>query len=44
MTVMKEGHPYVDARGFLQRYPAFVPEDYVILKLEQRYQNGEWVR
>jgi len=44
MTVMKEGHPYVDTRGFLQRYPAFVPEDYIILKLEQRYQNGEWVR
>ncbi|CDX00019.1 hypothetical protein [Desulfitobacterium hafniense] len=44
MTVMKEGHPYVDTRGFLQRYSAFVPDDYIILKLEQRHQNGEWVR
>lgn len=44
MTVMKEGHPYVDARGFLQKYPSFVPEDYIILKLEQRHHNGEWVR
>lgn len=44
LTVMKEGHPYVDTNGRLRRYPAFVPEDYVILKLEQRYQNGEWVR
>ncbi|WP_312645481.1 hypothetical protein [Hydrogenoanaerobacterium sp.] len=44
MTVMKEGHPYVDTRGCLKRYPAFIPEDYIILKLEQRHQNGEWVR
>lgn len=44
MTVMKEGHPYVDAQGILRKYPAFVPEDYVILKLEQRYQNGDWVK
>lgn len=44
MTVMKEGHPYIDTRGFLRKYPAFVPENYIILKLEQRYQNGEWVR
>jgi len=44
MTVMQEGNRYVDTRGFLQRYPAFVPEDYIILKLEQRHQNGEWVR
>jgi hypothetical protein len=44
MTVMKEGHPYIDTQGLLRRYPAFVPEDYVILKLEQRYQSGEWIR
>lgn len=44
MTVMKEGHPYINAQGLLRRYLAFNPEDYVILKLEQRYQNGEWVR
>lgn len=44
MTIMKEGHPYVDTKGRLCKYPAFVPEDYVILKLEPRYQNGEWVR
>lgn len=44
LTVMREGHPYVDTRGFLLRYPAFIPGDYIILQLEPRYQNGEWVR
>ena len=44
MTVMKEGHPYVDTQGQLRKYPAFVPEDYVILRLEPRYQSGDWVR
>jgi hypothetical protein len=44
MTVMKEGYPYIGANGLLNKYPAFVPDDYVILKLEQHYQNGEWVR
>lgn len=43
-TVMMEGKPYYGLGGVLKRYPAFVPEDYVILKLEQRYQNGDWVR
>lgn len=43
-TVMQEGKPYYGLGGVLLRYPAFVPEDYVILKLEPRYQNGEWVR
>ena len=43
MTVMQEGHPYVDVQGFWRKYPAFVPEDYVILQLEPRYQNGDWV-
>ena len=28
----------------LRHYPAFVPEDYVILKLEPRFQSGDWVR
>lgn len=44
LTVMQEGHPYIDTRGFLQKYPPFIPEDYVILKLEPRHQNGEWIR
>lgn len=44
MTVMKEGHPYIDKQGIVRKYPAFVPEDYIILKLEQNHQNGEWVR
>lgn len=43
-TVMQEGKPYYGLGGVLLRYPAFMPEDYVILKLEPRYQNGEWVR
>lgn len=43
-TVMQEGKPYYGLGGILLRYPAFVPEDYVILKLEPRYQSGEWVR
>ncbi|WP_353655284.1 hypothetical protein [Clostridium sp. WB02_MRS01] len=43
-TVMQEGKPYYDVNGILQRYPTFVPEDYVILRLTHRYQNGEWVR
>lgn len=41
MTAMKEGHSYVDVQGVLRKYPVFVPEDYVILKLEQRYQNRD---
>jgi len=44
MTVMKEGHPYVDTQGRMRKYPAFVPEDYVILRMEPRYQNRDWVR
>ena len=44
MTVMKEGHPYVNTQGRLRKYPVFVPEDYVILQLEPRYQSGDWVR
>lgn len=43
-TVMMEGKPYYKIGGMLAHYPKFVPEDYVILKLEPRYQSGEWVR
>ena len=43
-TVMQEGKPYYGLGGVLQRYPVFVPEDYIILKLEPRYQSGDWVR
>jgi len=43
-TVMQEGKSYYSVGGTLKRYPVFIPEDYVILKLELRYQNGEWVR
>lgn len=43
-TVMVEGKPYVKLGGSIGRYPKFQPEDYVILRLEPRYQNGEWVR
>ena len=43
-TVMQEGKPYYDVNGILRQYPTFMPEDYVILQLEPRYQNGDWVR
>ena len=43
-TVMDEGQPYVADNYTLKRYPKFEPQDYVILKLIPRYQNGQWVR
>lgn len=43
-TVMVEGKPYIKLGGSIGRYPKFQPEDYVILRLKPRYQNGEWVR
>lgn len=43
-TVMVEGKPFYTLGGSLGHYPKFVPEDYVILKLTPRWQNGEWVR
>lgn len=43
-TVMVEGKPYYKVGGALGHYPKFVPEDYVILKLEPRYQSGQWIR
>lgn len=43
-TVMQEGKPYYGLGGALKRYSKFIPEDYVILKLEQNYQDGDWVR
>lgn len=44
MTVMREGKPYIGVGGVLRHYPPFIPEDYVILRLEPRFQNEEWVR
>lgn len=43
-TVMMEGKPYYKAGGSIGRYPKFVPEDYVILRLNPRFQKGEWVQ
>lgn len=43
-TVMVEGKPFYKVGGALSHYPKFLPEDYVILKLTPRWQNGEWVR
>ncbi len=43
LTVMQEGKPYYAKGGILKRYPPFVPEEYVILKLQPRYQSGDWV-
>lgn len=41
MTVMQEGNLYYDAGGILRRYPPFEAEDYIILELVPRFQNGE---
>ena len=43
-TVMVEGKPYYKVGGSIGHYPKFVPEDYIILKLTPRWQNGDWVR
>ena len=43
-TVMMEGKPYYKVGGQLARYPKFIPQDYIILKLTPRWQSGEWVR
>ena len=39
-TVMMEGKPYYKVGGSIGRYPKFVPEDYVILRLNPRFQKG----
>lgn len=44
MTVMQEGNLYYDVGGILRRYPPFEAEDYIILELVPRFQNGEWVK
>ena len=43
LTVMQEGKPYYAMGGIPKHYPPFVPEEYVILKLQPRYQSGDWV-
>lgn len=43
LTVMQEGKLYYDVNGLPRRYPPFVPEEYVVLELSPRYQNGDWV-
>lgn len=35
---------YYKVGGSIGRYPKFVPEDYVILRLNPRFQKGEWVQ
>lgn len=44
LTVMNEGQPYYDTNGIRKSYPPFVAEDFVVLELTQRFQNGEWVK
>lgn len=44
LTVMNEGGLYIGVNGLPMRYPKFQADDYVILKLTPRYQNGEWVK
>ena len=41
---MCEGKPYYDVTGQLCRYPKFVPEDYVLLKLIPCRQEDNWYR
>ena len=43
-TVLCEGKPYYGAGGQLCRYPKFVPEDYVLLKLTPRGYEDNWYR
>ena len=43
-TVMCEGKPYYAVGGQLCRYPKFVPEDYVLLKLTPRGYEDNWYR
>lgn len=43
-TVMCEGKPYYSVAGQLCRYPQFVPEDYVLLKLTPCRQEDSWYR
>ena len=43
-TVMCEGKPYYAVGGQLCRYPKFVPEDYVLLKLTPRGYEDKWYR
>ena len=43
-TVMCEGKPYYAVGGQLCRYPKFVPEDYIILKLTPCHQKDSWYR
>lgn len=43
-TVLCEGKPYYAVGGQLCRYPKFMPEDHVILKLTPRRQEGNWYR
>ena len=43
-TVMCEGKPYYAVGGQLCRYPKFVPEDYVLLKLAPCQPEDNWYR
>lgn len=44
LTVMNEGGLYIGVDGLPKQYPKFQPDEYVILELTPRYQNGEWVK
>ena len=43
-TVLCEGKPYYAVGGQLCRYPKFVPEDYVLLKLTPSHAKDNWYR
>lgn len=44
LTVMNEGNPYIDVNGLRKKFPAFIAEDFVVLELTPRFQNGDWVK
>ena len=43
-TVLCEGKPYYAVGGQLCRYPKFVPEDYVLIKLTPSHAKDNWYR
>ena len=41
-TVLCEGKPYIATGGHIQRYPKFMPQEYVLLKLTPSKWEDKW--
>ena len=41
-TVLCEGKPYIAIGGRIERYPKFIPEDHVLLKLTPAKWEDKW--